>query len=65
MKCEFSGCKQPPKWECRKLWGQTNQPKGVILTCDEHKPDPEKRPANLKHLPFFYDVRPLEKVAAD
>lgn len=57
MKCNFTGCKQPAKWECKQLWGKG----GALLTCDEHKPDPAKRPESLKHLPFFYDVKPLWK----
>jgi hypothetical protein len=61
MKCEFTGCKHQAKWACRKLWIQTGAPKGVIHTCDKHKPDAEKRPESLRHLPFFYDVQPMEE----
>lgn len=53
--CGFSGCKKPAKWACRQLWGKG----GTLHTCDEHKPDPGKRPESLKHLPFFYEVKPL------
>lgn len=52
--CEFSGCKKPAQWECRKLFGD----KSTIRTCDDHKPDANKRPARLKNLPFFYEVKP-------
>ena len=55
IKCEFCGCKQPAKWVARKLWGKG----GEIRTCDAHKPGSARRPEGLKHLPNFYDVRPL------
>lgn len=53
--CGFAGCKWPAKWSCRKLWGKGD----TLKTCDGHKPDPAKRPAALKGLPFFYEVKPL------
>jgi hypothetical protein len=53
IKCEFGGCKQEARWECRKLFGTG----GTIRTCDAHKPDPNSRPAALRHLPFFYEVK--------
>lgn len=57
MKCGFAGCKNKAKWACRKLWAAA---KGEVLhTCDKHKPDPSKRGDAIKHLPFFYDVRPI------
>jgi hypothetical protein len=55
--CEFSGCKNEARWSCRKLFGKGD----TICTCDEHKPDPAKRPESLKNAPFFYEVRPLEQ----
>ncbi|HYE20946.1 MAG TPA: hypothetical protein VEA69_21045 [Tepidisphaeraceae bacterium] len=57
IKCGFSGCKKPAVWECRKLWGKG----GVLFTCDQHKPDASKRPESLRHLPFFYEIKPLAK----
>jgi hypothetical protein len=56
-KCEFTGCKREVKWACRKLFGKG----GTIHTCDQHKPDPEKRPERLRHLPFFYEVKPFRE----
>jgi hypothetical protein len=55
-KCEFGGCEQEARWVARKLWGKGGQ----LVTCDEHKPDAEKRAPSLRHLPFFYEVKPLE-----
>jgi hypothetical protein len=55
MKCEFTGCKHEARWAAHKLFGKG----GYIRTCDEHKPDAEKRPASLRHLPFFYRVEPI------
>ncbi len=55
MKCGFSGCKKPAKWEARKLWGKGS----TLCTCDAHKPDASKRHASLQNLPFFYEVKPL------
>jgi hypothetical protein len=55
MKCEFGGCKNEAKWECRKLWGKG----GTLCTCDRHKPDASKRPESMRHLPSFYDVKPI------
>lgn len=52
--CEFAGCKEPARWDARKLWGKG----GSIRTCNEHKPG-GKRPESMKHLPSFYDVRPI------
>lgn len=54
-KCEFTGCKHPAHWEARKLFGKG----GAIFVCDRHKPDANKRPESLRHLPFFYDVKPV------
>ncbi len=55
MKCLFTGCRKPAVWECRKLWRA-----GSIFTCDQHKPDPSSRPPTLQHLPFAYEVTPIE-----
>ena len=55
QKCEFTGCKNRPRWSARKLFGKG----GTICVCDAHKPDASKRPASLRHLPFFYEVKPL------
>ena len=60
MKCDFCGCRKAAAWRCRKLWDAARGKDQTLFTCDAHKPDPEKRPASLRHLPFFYDVRPLE-----
>jgi hypothetical protein len=55
MKCEFAGCKHEAQWAALKLWGQG----GTLHTCDRHKPGGRKRPESLRHLPSFYDVRPI------
>lgn len=54
--CEFTGCKKPARWECKKLVGKGR----MIWTCDDHKPDMANRPESLKHLPFTWEVRPLD-----
>jgi hypothetical protein len=54
-KCEVTGCKHEALWAATKLFGKG----GVIRTCDEHKPDADKRPESLRHLPFFYKVEPI------
>jgi hypothetical protein len=59
VKCEFVGCKREAKWACRKLWDVVGRAGNTLHTCDEHKPDPDKRSEKLKHLPFFYDVQPI------
>jgi hypothetical protein len=56
-RCGVAGCKRPARWSCRKLWGKG----GVLLACDEHRPDASKRPPSLRHLPFFYDVQPVSE----
>jgi hypothetical protein len=55
MKCEFAGCKCEAKWAAVKLFGDRK----TLHVCDEHKPDAAKRKESLKHLPFFYEVRPI------
>lgn len=55
--CEVSGCNKPRAWICTKLWGKG----GTICTCDEHKPDASKRSESLRHLPSFYDIKPIRK----
>jgi hypothetical protein len=57
IKCEFSGCKCEAHWIAIKLWGKG----GSLKVCDEHKPDPDKRPESQQKLPFFYDVQPLRR----
>jgi hypothetical protein len=54
-KCEFSGCKCLARWSARRLWGKG----GVLLVCDAHKPDVNRRPKALQYLPLFYEVKPL------
>jgi len=57
MTCEVKGCNRDAKWDARKLWGKG----GSLNICDEHKPDADKRPESLRHLPFFYDVQPIKE----
>jgi restriction endonuclease Mrr len=57
-RCEVAGCKNEQKWAAYKLW--KGHSVSVIYVCDEHKPDPEKRPESLRHLPSFYRVEPLQ-----
>ena len=54
-KCQFSGCKCEAKYAARKLFGKGD----TLLVCEKHKPDADKRPASLRHLPFCYDVSPI------
>ena len=56
QKCEFSGCKCEARWIATRTYGG----RGSIRVCDEHKPDPDKRPESLRHLPFFYKVEPIK-----
>jgi hypothetical protein len=57
-KCEVKGCRNEQKWAAYKLW--KGQSVSVIHVCDDHKPDPEKRPEPLRHLPFFYRLESLQ-----
>lgn len=57
MKCEFSGCKKEASWEAHKLWGKG----GSLKVCDQHKPGGRPRPESLRHLPSFYDVKPINQ----
>jgi hypothetical protein len=59
MRCEVKGCKADARWTARKLWGTG----GSLAVCDEHRPDPANRPDSLKHLPFFYEVAPIDEAA--
>jgi hypothetical protein len=56
MKCDVKGCKHAARWVAHKLFGDRK----TLHVCDACKPDPAKRPENLRHLPFFYRVEPLE-----
>jgi hypothetical protein len=56
IKCDFSGCKCQARWIARKLFGNG----GELKVCEKHRPDASKRPESMRHLPFFYEVRPLE-----
>lgn len=55
MKCDVKGCKHEARWSAVKLFGDRT----TLRVCDEHKPDAEKRPPSLRHLPFFYVVEPI------
>ena len=55
MKCVFLGCKRPVVYECRKLWGKG----GIDYACEAHKPDASTRPPALRHLPEFFEVKPI------
>jgi hypothetical protein len=57
-KCDFGGCKCAAKWIARKLFGDG----GTLRVCEKHKPDPDKRPASLRHLPFFYEVSAIARM---
>jgi hypothetical protein len=57
--CDFAGCMNEARWAALKLFGKG----GTLKCCDEHKPDPAKRPKSLRNAPFFYDVRPLAPCA--
>ncbi len=63
-KCDIGKCKREARWRCRKLWGKANRAKLTFCTCDYHKPDARNRPPSLLHLPFFYEVTPLENAQA-
>lgn len=55
MKCEFTGCKHEAKWQAVKLFGDRK----TLHVCDQHKPDASKRPASLKNVPMYYEVRSI------
>lgn len=59
--CGLKGCRNHAVWAAVKLFGDRK----ALLCCDRCKPDRAKRPESQRHLPFFYDVRPLVPVAVD
>jgi hypothetical protein len=55
IKCFSTGCKNPAKYKVTKLFGD----KGTFHNCENCKPDINKRPESIRHLPFFYNVQAI------
>lgn len=56
MKCGFVNCKCPAVYVITQTVGK----KQSLPVCENHKPDVNKRPPSLRHIPLFFDIRLID-----